>query len=55
MLGPRLTMSLGTTGYSLYIGSLWAYQVHGTRWFLILAGGILGFSEYLLPRLAPQS
>ena len=44
ILGPRLTLSLGTTGYSLYIGSLWAYQVHGTSWFLILAGALLGIS-----------
>lgn len=48
MLGPRLTLSIGTTGYSLYIGSLWAFQVHGTRWFLILAGGILGVTASLL-------
>lgn len=48
MLGPRLTLSLGTTGYSLYIGSLWAFQVHNTRWFLILAGGILGVTASLL-------
>jgi hypothetical protein len=34
-------------GYSLYIGGLWAYQVHGTEWFLILSGAILGFSELL--------
>ncbi|KAJ9642215.1 hypothetical protein H2204_002584 [Knufia peltigerae] len=47
VLGPRLTLSLGTTGYSIYIGGLWAFQVHGTRWFLILAGGILGFSAAL--------
>lgn len=48
MLGPRLTLSLGTTGYALYIGSLWAFQVHNTRWFLILAGGILGVTASLL-------
>ncbi|KAG8164200.1 hypothetical protein KVR01_006118 [Diaporthe batatas] len=48
MLGPRLTLSIGTTGYALYIGSLWAFQVHGTRWFLILAGGILGVTASLL-------
>ncbi|CAK7205266.1 hypothetical protein SEUCBS139899_008033 [Sporothrix eucalyptigena] len=42
LLGPRLTMSLGTAGYSLYVGSLWAFQLHGTRWFVILAGAILG-------------
>jgi len=48
VLGPRLTLSLGTTGYSLYIGSLWCFQVNGTQWFLILAGGILGFTAALL-------
>ncbi|KAI1628089.1 major facilitator superfamily domain-containing protein [Exophiala viscosa] len=48
VLGPRLTLSLGTTGYSLYIGSLWCFQKNGTRWFLILAGGILGFTAALL-------
>lgn len=40
-------MSIGTTGYALYIGSLWNFQVNGTRWFLILAGGILGFTASL--------
>lgn len=48
MLGPRLTLSIGTMGYALYIGGLWAYQLHGTRWFLILAGAILGFTASLL-------
>ncbi|CAG8960842.1 hypothetical protein HYFRA_00002379 [Hymenoscyphus fraxineus] len=48
ILGVRLTLSLGTTGYSLYIGSLWCYQVNGTRWFLIFAGGILGVTAALL-------
>ncbi|ODO05922.1 hypothetical protein I350_04983 [Cryptococcus amylolentus CBS 6273] len=48
VLGPRLTLSIGTTGYSLYVGSLWAFQLHGTRWFLILAGGILGVTAALL-------
>lgn len=48
MLGPRLTLSIGTMGYSLYIGGLWAFQVHGTRWFLILAGAILGVTAALL-------
>ncbi|KAL3460748.1 major facilitator superfamily domain-containing protein [Aspergillus heterothallicus] len=47
ILGPRLTLSLGTAGYSIYIGALWAYQAHGTRWFLILAGAILGVSAAL--------
>lgn len=48
MLGPRLTLSIGTTGYSIYVGGLWAYQTHGTRWFLILSGAILGATASLL-------
>ncbi|TQV93462.1 hypothetical protein V2A60_010136 [Cordyceps javanica] len=47
ILGPRMTLSMGTTGYALYLGSLWNFQVHGTRWFLILAGAALGFSASL--------
>ncbi|KAL3448775.1 major facilitator superfamily domain-containing protein [Aspergillus insuetus] len=31
----------------LYIGALWAFQLHGTRWFLILAGALLGVSAAL--------
>ncbi|KAL2209496.1 DUF895 domain protein [Sarocladium strictum] len=46
-LGPRLTMSLGTTGYVLYVGAVWNFKVNGTRWFFILAGGLLGFSASL--------
>jgi hypothetical protein len=42
LLGPRLTLFLGCLGYILYVGSLWAYQTHGTDWFVILAGAILG-------------
>lgn len=48
VLGPRLTLSVGTMGYSLYLGSLWAFQVHGSKAFLIVAGGILGFTAALL-------
>lgn len=40
-------MSIGTTGYALYVGSLWNYQVSGNRWFFILAAGILGFTASL--------
>lgn len=47
VLGPRLTMSIGTVGYCIYLGSLWCFQNNGTRWFLILAGAILGFSASL--------
>ncbi|KAG6127027.1 hypothetical protein E4U38_006519 [Claviceps purpurea] len=47
ILGPRPTLSLGTTGYALYLGSLWCYQRNGTRWFVIFAGGVLGLSAAL--------
>ncbi|KAI5457561.1 DUF895 domain protein [Mariannaea sp. PMI_226] len=47
ILGPRLTMSLGATGYALYLGALWNFHVNGTRWFLILAGAILGITAAL--------
>jgi MFS family permease len=40
-------MSLGTAGHSLYIGSLWSFQLHGTRWFVILAFALLGLSAAL--------
>jgi len=48
LLGPRLTLCIGSLGYSLYIGSLWCFQTQGTRWFLIFAGGVLGVSAALL-------
>lgn len=54
MLGPRMTLSIGTTGYSVYIGGLWAYQVHGVRWFLILSGAILGATASLLCKSKEQ-
>ena len=40
-------MSIGTTGYALYLGALWCYQVNGTRWFLILSGALLGLTAAL--------
>ncbi|KAK0388500.1 hypothetical protein NLU13_4743 [Sarocladium strictum] len=46
-LGPRLTMSIGTTGYALYVGAVWNFQVSGNQWFFILAGGILGLTASL--------
>ncbi|KAL1405554.1 hypothetical protein Q8F55_009192 [Vanrija albida] len=48
VIGVRLTLCIGTTGYSLYIGSLWAYQRHGTSAFMIVAGAVLGFTAGLL-------
>lgn len=47
ILGPRLTMSLGVTGYALNVGGLWCYQETGVRWFLILSGAILGITAAL--------
>lgn len=48
--GPRLTMCIGTMGYSLYVGSLWAFGIHGTHLtaFVIVASGILGCCASLL-------
>ncbi|KAH9848983.1 MFS general substrate transporter [Lenzites betulinus] len=48
LLGPRLTLFIGTLGYALYVGSLWCYQTQGTGWFVIFAGAILGVSAALL-------
>ncbi|RDX45382.1 MFS general substrate transporter [Lentinus brumalis] len=48
LLGPRLTLFIGTLGYALYVGSLWCYQTQHTAWFLILAGAILGATAALL-------
>jgi len=48
LLGPRLTLFFGTLGYALYVGALWCFQTQGTRWFLIFAGAILGFTAALL-------
>ncbi|OSX56942.1 hypothetical protein POSPLADRAFT_1158233 [Postia placenta MAD-698-R-SB12] len=48
VLGPRLTLFIGTLGYALYVGSLWCYQTQGAAWFLILAGALLGISAALL-------
>jgi MFS family permease len=40
-------MSIGTIGYSIYVGSLWSFQLHNTRWFVIFAGAMLGVSAAL--------
>lgn len=42
-----MTFCLGGTGYALYLGALWNFQLHGTRWFLILSGALLGVSAAL--------
>ncbi|PCH44643.1 hypothetical protein WOLCODRAFT_105432 [Wolfiporia cocos MD-104 SS10] len=48
VLGPRLTLFLGTIGYALYLGGIWCYQARGVSWFLILAAALLGVSAALL-------
>ena len=40
-------MSLGVAGYSVYLGSLWCFQVNNTRWFVIFAGALLGVTAAL--------
>ncbi|GAB1523882.1 hypothetical protein RhiTH_007033 [Rhizoctonia solani] len=48
-LGPRLTLLIGTTGYSLYIGSYLATNIHDNAgWFIIFASAILGLCAGLL-------
>ncbi|KAG8729893.1 hypothetical protein FRC12_020644 [Ceratobasidium sp. 428] len=48
-LGPRLTLLIGSTGYSLYIGSFLATNLHDNAgWFIIFAGAILGLCAGLL-------
>ncbi|KAI0717507.1 MFS general substrate transporter [Cerioporus squamosus] len=45
VLGSRLTLLLGTTGYALYIGSYLAYNIHPeVGAFVIAAGAYLGIS-----------
>ncbi|KAI0066656.1 MFS general substrate transporter [Artomyces pyxidatus] len=48
LLGPQITLCLGSLGYALYIGALWCHQTQGTDWFLIFAGALLGISAALL-------
>ncbi|OJT04058.1 UNC93-like protein 1, partial [Trametes pubescens] len=48
LLGPRITLFLGTLGYAVYVGSLWCYQTQRTGWFVIFAGAIEGISAALL-------
>jgi MFS family permease len=48
-LGPRLTLQLGATGYSLYIGSYLSLNIHpNSGGFVVGAGAILGLCAGLL-------
>ncbi|EPQ53697.1 MFS general substrate transporter [Gloeophyllum trabeum ATCC 11539] len=49
VLGPRLTLFLGTTGYVLGLGSYLAMNIHpNAAWFVITAGAIQGVCAGLL-------
>ncbi|KAI0826328.1 MFS general substrate transporter [Irpex lacteus] len=48
LLGPKITLFVGTLGYALYIGALWCFDKQGTQWFVIFAGAILGITAALL-------
>ncbi|PSR74345.1 hypothetical protein PHLCEN_2v9924, partial [Hermanssonia centrifuga] len=48
LLGPKITLFIGTLGYALYVGALWCLQTQGTRWFLVFAGAMLGITAALL-------
>lgn len=48
VLGPPLTLFIGTLGYALYVGALWCHQTTNNSWFLILAGALLGITAALL-------
>eukprot|EP01065_Artemidia_motanka_P000418 TRINITY_DN10188_c1_g4_i1.p1 TRINITY_DN10188_c1_g4~~TRINITY_DN10188_c1_g4_i1.p1 ORF type:complete len:468 (+),score=134.17 TRINITY_DN10188_c1_g4_i1:100-1503(+) len=46
--GPRLTLFLGTLGYTAYVGSLLWYQRGGPSWAVVVAGGLCGVGAALL-------
>ncbi|GMK55340.1 hypothetical protein CspeluHIS016_0203960 [Cutaneotrichosporon spelunceum] len=48
LIGSRLTLFIGACGYPIYVGGLWALQVHQVRVFLIISGGVLGACAGLL-------
>ncbi|KIJ70444.1 hypothetical protein HYDPIDRAFT_105168 [Hydnomerulius pinastri MD-312] len=49
VLGPRITLFIGTFGYSLYIASFLATNIHsGAYDFVVVAGALLGICAGLL-------
>ncbi|CAK9781601.1 MFS general substrate transporter [Cutaneotrichosporon oleaginosum] len=48
VIGSRLTLLIGACGYPIYVGGLWALQVHHVRPFLMVTGAILGACAGLL-------
>ncbi|EGG13250.1 major facilitator superfamily transporter [Melampsora larici-populina 98AG31] len=47
-LGPRLSLSIGSLGYTLFIGSYLSYNINQNSGFVIAAGAILGVCAGLL-------
>ncbi|KAF2165583.1 hypothetical protein M409DRAFT_36848 [Zasmidium cellare ATCC 36951] len=43
-IGPRWTLLFGITGYPIYQGALWYFDVYGHLWFPVFAGAYLGLS-----------
>lgn len=46
--GPRVTLTIGAMGYSLYAGSLWYIDLGKGGWFNIFAGFVCGITSGLL-------
>lgn len=47
-LGPKWTIFIGCSFYTLYIGSFLAYKYHKTSWFSIIAGALNGVGAAML-------
>lgn len=47
-LGPTLSMSIGSVGYTLFIGSYLSYNINQNSGFVIAAGALLGVCAGLL-------
>ncbi|KAA1114583.1 hypothetical protein PGT21_014339 [Puccinia graminis f. sp. tritici] len=47
-LGPRLSLSIGSVGYTLFIGSYLSYNINQNSGFVIAAGALLGVCAGLL-------
>ncbi|POW18952.1 hypothetical protein PSHT_05202 [Puccinia striiformis] len=47
-IGPRLSLSIGSVGYTLFIGSYLSYNINQNSAFVIAAGAILGVCAGLL-------
>jgi hypothetical protein len=44
IFGPRITMMFGVTGYPIYVGGLWYFDVYSKLWFPVLGGAYLGIT-----------